>query len=316
MSRRGLRNRKGGKVTLNGLSTILRNPFYVGLIRILKTGQTFKGNHEPLISVALFERVQSILSGKRVDRIQSHTYSYSRIASCATCKYSLIAERQKGHVYYRCHNRPFKTPAVCPPTAIREDQLDEAMLHALTAIQLFEEELRAAREYLTERSKESEEQTVVMQNALKLQKDQVSGRISKLTDLLVDGTITKPMFQSKHRALLLEQTAIDQKIQDLNNGGVSHIRQIEAAVELAKDASMLYQKASAENKRKLLKILLSNISVSGKKIEIMLSGPFRLIAEREKSDHGGAYRGTCRTWETLINQLLDYFTKQPSATIT
>src|ERR1041385_285258 len=172
MSRRGLRNRKGGKVTLNGLSTILRNPFYTGLIHILKTGQTFKGNHEPLITAALFARVQAILSGKRVDRVQSHAYTYSRIAHCATCKYSLIAERQKGHVYYRCHNRPFKTPAVCPPTAIREDQLDAAMLHALTAIQLSEEELRAAQEYLIERSKESEEQTVVLQNALKLQQDQ------------------------------------------------------------------------------------------------------------------------------------------------
>jgi DNA invertase Pin-like site-specific DNA recombinase len=311
MSRRGLRNRKGGKVTLNGLSTILRNPFYTGLIHILKTGQTFKGNHEPLITAALFARVQAILSGKRVDRVQSHAYTYSRIARCATCKYSLIAERQKGHVYYRCHNRPFKTPAVCPPTSIREEQLDEAVVNALVTIQLCKEELRAAREYLTERSKESEEQTIAMRNALKLQHDQVSGRISKLTDLLVDGTITKPMFQSKHHALLLEQTAIEQKIQDLNNGGACHLKQLETAVELAKDASMLYWKASLENKRKLLKILLSNVSISGKNIEITLSGPFRLIAGREKCDDGGAYRGTCRTWDRLFQQINKYLCENP-----
>jgi site-specific DNA recombinase len=312
MYRRGLRNRNGGKVTINGLSTILRNPFYVGLIRVVKTGQTFKGNHEPLISVALFEKVQQILSGKRVDRTQSHVFAYSRIAHCATCKYSLIAERQKGHVYYRCHNRPFKTPAVCPPTAIREEQLDEAVLNILATMQLSEEELRAAREYLMEQSKQCEEKTVVMNSALKLQRDQVSGRISKLTDLLMDGTITKQMFRSKHQTLLFEQTAIERQIEDLNNGGVRHLKQLETAVELAKDASILYQKASVENKRKLLKTLLSNVSITDKNVEITLSGAFRLIAEREKSCDGSPYRGTCRTWDRLLKQLNTYFCDNPA----
>src|SRR5712692_1349915 len=50
MHRRGLRNRGGGPVTMNGLVTILKNPFYAGLMRIEKTGQTFPGIHEPLIS--------------------------------------------------------------------------------------------------------------------------------------------------------------------------------------------------------------------------------------------------------------------------
>lgn len=312
MFHRGLRNRNGGKVTVNGLSTTLRNPFYVGLIRILKTGQTFKGNHEALISVALFEKVQAALSGKRVDSAQHKIFTYSRIVRCVTCKYSLIAERQKGHIYYRCHNRPFKTPAVCPSTAIREEQLDEAVRGSLATVQLSEDELQAARKHLMDRRKESEEQNVAIQSALQLQHDQVTDRMSKLTDLLVDGTITKPMFHSKQQALLLEQTAIAQKMEDLKSGKVSYLKQLETAVELAKDASILYQRASVENKRKLLKILLSNLTVSGKSVEIMLSTPFRLIAEREKCSDGGAYRGTCRTWTRLLQKLNTYFSNDPA----
>lgn len=313
MFRRGLRNRNGGKVSLNGLSTILRNPFYVGLIRILKTGQTFKGNHEALISVALFERVQAVLLGKRVDRVQSHLYTYSRIARCATCKYSLIAEGHKGHVYYRCHNRPFKTPAICPPTSIREEAIDDAVLSVLATVQFSEAEIQAAREYLTERRKESAEERAGLQATLKLQHDQVRDRISKLTDLLVEGTVAKPLFQSKHRAMLLEQTEIEQKIEDLKHGGTRHLKQLEIAVELAKDASILYRTASVENKRKLLKILLSNLTVSGKNIDIMLSVPFRLIAEREKCDDGRAYRGTCRTWDKVFNKIKTYLSNNPAA---
>lgn len=211
MFRRGLRNRSGGKVSMNGLATILRNPFYVGLIRILKNGQMFKGNHEPLISVSLFERVQEILAGKRVDRVQNQLYTYSRIVHCGTCKYSLIAERHKGHVYYRCHNRPFKNPSVCPPTAVREEVIDEAVVQLLAKIQLSDEELRMAKQYLIEQRKTSEDELTSMRTMLQLQYEQVNNRVSKLTDLLLDSTITKSAFHEKHQSLLLEQTAIGQK---------------------------------------------------------------------------------------------------------
>jgi hypothetical protein len=135
--------------------------------------------------------------------------------------------------------------------------------------------------------------------------------MSRLTDLLVDGTITKTIFHSKQQALLLEQTAIEQKREYLKNGGAHLLKQVETAVELAKNASTLYQRASLKNKRKLLKILLSNLTVSNKNVEIMLSIPFRLIAEREKCNDGGAYRGTCRTWDRLFEQINKYLCENP-----
>src|SRR5579862_4634998 len=48
MYERGLRNRHGGPVTMKGISTLLNNPFYVGIMRIKKSGDHFAGNHPPL----------------------------------------------------------------------------------------------------------------------------------------------------------------------------------------------------------------------------------------------------------------------------
>lgn len=45
----GLRGRSGKVITKNGLSQLLNNRFYMGLIHIRRTGQTFSGAHEPLI---------------------------------------------------------------------------------------------------------------------------------------------------------------------------------------------------------------------------------------------------------------------------
>jgi site-specific DNA recombinase len=64
MPRLGFKTKRGGKVVKNKLSTILNNPFYVGLIRIKRTGEMFRGAHEPLVSKALFDRVHLVLSGK------------------------------------------------------------------------------------------------------------------------------------------------------------------------------------------------------------------------------------------------------------
>src|SRR5919106_2225553 len=56
MYRLGLRNRRGGKFTLNGFSIILNNPFYIGLIELRRTGEIFPGCHQPLISKSLFDQ--------------------------------------------------------------------------------------------------------------------------------------------------------------------------------------------------------------------------------------------------------------------
>ena len=78
MSRRGLRNRDNGVITFGGLAKMLRNPFYIGLMRI-SNGGTFQGNHEPLVTTEVFEKVQAMLSGKRVDRANHHVFTYSRL---------------------------------------------------------------------------------------------------------------------------------------------------------------------------------------------------------------------------------------------
>ena len=204
MHRRGLRNRTGTPVTMNGLVTMLKNPFYIGLIRIRKTGQMFDGNHEPLVNTEMFESVQALIAGKLVDRINRHVYQFSRIARCASCGYSLIAEGRKGHVYYRCHNRLFKNPAVCPPTSVRQESIDQAIINCLADVDLADDEVAQAHTVLERKRKELEQERASVIQAQQLQLEHVESRLTKLMDLLVDGTVDKALFNKKQNALLLE----------------------------------------------------------------------------------------------------------------
>ena len=150
MYERGLRNRHGGPVTVNGISKILTNPFYVGIMRIRKTSQDYSGVHVPLVSRELFDRVQALLHGKAVDRVVKHSFLFSRLARCASCHYSLIGERKKGHTYYRCHNRPFKSSPVYPTTSMREEQLEGAVQGLLATLALSEAEIDYLREWIAD----------------------------------------------------------------------------------------------------------------------------------------------------------------------
>ena len=123
----------------NKLSTILNNPFYIGLIRIKRTGEMFRGVHEPLVSKALFDRVHLVLSGKQRLKVVKHDFIFRRLLSCAQCTHALVGERQKGHVYYRCHSRE------CPMTGIREEAVEQRITEVLSPLSLTPEELEEIR---------------------------------------------------------------------------------------------------------------------------------------------------------------------------
>src|SRR5262249_48943879 len=133
--RLGLRNRVGTRLSRKGLSTILTNPFYIGLIRLgRRGGETFPGAHQPLIPKSLFDRVQEILSGKTNTRIQRYDFLFRRILTCRQCEYSLIGELQKGCVYYRCHTKN------CITSCVREDIIERQVLQTLEPLQVSEQE--------------------------------------------------------------------------------------------------------------------------------------------------------------------------------
>jgi site-specific DNA recombinase len=215
MYKRGLRNRRGGPVTMNGISTILNNPFYAGIMRIRKTGQEFSGNHAPLVSRELFERVQALLNGKAVDRVVQHSFLFSRLVRCGSCRYSLIGERVKGHTYYRCHNRPFKSPPVCPKTSIREEQLEEHLLTHIDTLTLSDAEVTLLREWIADRREHSYAECEEQKRSVRLQLDALRSRMSRLTDFLLDGSVGKLAFEEKQKALVWEEAQLRQKLASL-----------------------------------------------------------------------------------------------------
>ncbi len=295
--RLGLRNHAGGRVTRAGVSKMLNNPFYIGIIRLRKDGQTFQGNHEPLISKRLFDDVQDILEGRFNTRTQKHEFLFRRLVRCKGCGYSLIGETKKGYTYYRCHTKG------CPTMGVREEVIDATVTQALKRLTFNE----AEKAYLAKRIAVLKERWITDKEHevanLRIKHEQVTERLTRLTDAYLDQAVDRQIFDERHASLLFERRAIDDKIADFEHNGASVPDQLQKFIELAGDAYSLYQTAIVEKKRRLLKRLTSDFTIQEKTLDFAFAIPFSEIATRERSADGGPSKAVHRTLDRLINEL-------------
>ncbi len=301
--RSGLRNRNGGTVTMNGLSKVLNNPFYVGIIRLTSTGETFQGVHEPLIAKSQFDRVQLVLRGKVAARTQVHNFPFRRTMICGACGYSLIGERRKGHVYYRCHTRD------CPTTAVREEILDRTFLSILEPLYFDDEERIYLRQKLREVSERLLAQWEAETVANRLRLGQLQERLDRLTDAYIDRLIDKETFESRKETILLDRKTLEEKIGQPKAAVVDRLTKF---LGLAGDAHLLYQTTLPDEKRDLVKTLTLDRTLTGKTVVVALKTPFPEVANRYVFESSSPYRDRPRTLDAMLDKLMAWFLAKPT----
>lgn len=295
--RLGLRTRSGGRVKLTSISTMLNNSFYFGLIQIFKTNESFVGIHEPIIGKTLFDRVHGVLTGKTNLRTQRHAFQFRRMLACNACKYSLIGERQKGRVYYRCHSKQ------CPRTSIREEDAEAETSRFFERVRFNEDEKAYFRPkvlQMRETWATRHEEEIQSQN---LKFSHVKDRLNRLTDAYLDQALDKTMFEERKKSLLLEQKAVEDNLANLSRESSQHPKRLEQFLELAGTAWLSYQLAYPEEKREMVNIVTSNRLVNGKSLGLEPSLAFKSLVNRLENADCAPARAIPRTWDVILEEL-------------
>lgn len=299
VERMGLRGKRDGNISLTGLCAILHNPFYAGVIKLSRTGETFEGCHRPLITMNHFKAVQDVFAGKRQARAIVHDYPFRRMFQCTGCGYSLIGERQKGTVYYRCHTKG------CPTTSVREDTLDERVAAAFKSFQLRDQDCEILYRYLEELRADLVKTKYATLNNHILQLQAADTRLNRLTDTYVDGIIEKDLFEERRAALVVQKRDAQDRMNELQANPQLMADKVAGYLERARTAYPNYENATVWEKRELLESVTSNRSVMRKNVAITLKSPFQVIAESRDSLNGAPYRNVPRTCKELLRKLLD-----------
>src|SRR4029077_13271410 len=79
--RKAVRSETGILVNRSYLEKMLQNRFYLGFFRWQEV--EYKGHHDPLIDVQLFQRVQDVFTGRNKGKRRTHDFAFTGLLSCA-----------------------------------------------------------------------------------------------------------------------------------------------------------------------------------------------------------------------------------------
>ena len=302
-----LRNKGGGKISRNGLVCILKNPFYTGLIEIKKTSEMLAGVHPPLVSRTLFDAVQKVFDGRRVAKTQRHLFVFRRLLNCRLCGNSLVAERQKGNVYYRCQTK------ICPQKCVRQETVEERLSAVYENLQFTDEEYEHLKAGAAKYLKDEPQRDETIKKQLVMELANSESRLAKLADAYVDEVFDKETYFVKKSELLLKQQAVKEKLAQKNGVSVEVADELDKFLELVKSVCSSYQTADENEKREMVQITVSNFWVERKTVLIKLQTPFQIIAERPRFPAGSPRLATARTFGELYLQLYQYFKNQATS---
>lgn len=305
MRKAGLRNRRGGVVSINGLSTMLRNPFYVGLIRMKRRKEVYEGAHAPLIHKSLFDRVQRVLDGKLSARPGRHDFLFRRTLRCNGCGYALIGETRKRHTYYRCHTR------TCATKSVREEAIEGELTPLLETLRLLPDERAYLREKIESLKTTWQDEAAMQRKALEMQLGQLADRRGRLTDAFMDGLLDRELFEERKETLFNEKRSIEEKLANLDQAGSMGADKLADFLGRLDSACLLYKSGTPEEKRELIAFLTSDWRVSGKEVEFTPLPEARLVAERLINRYGGPHRDRPRTWDALLLYLAALLSGKP-----
>lgn len=274
----GLTNKGGKKLDKNSIHRMLRETFYYGLITNKKG--VFEGEHESLISKAIFDKIQYILKDRGFKIENRFNYSFQGLLKCTSCEKPLKAMTAKGRFkYYLCR--------YCKNGLIREDDLEDQWIKKLQEIKFSDTEeadfKKSIEKFWKVQKKDKREEV----KALELELAQIASRLEALLQKYIDQKIDDDTFNQMKQVLLNRQIQLKEIIANKEKVKEQTSKKVDDIGKLLKDPEIAYKKADPVNRRRLLLSMVANLSLNQKLLIVTWKKEFQIVANRQKSNIGG-----------------------------
>ncbi len=263
------------------IHAILQNPFYCGVMYV--KGHYIKHIYTPLIDEDLFNTVQKQLSGKATIHTKteygSMDFALRGLFRCGKCGCTMTPELHtkksgKQYSYLKCSH----THGNCDQKPINEQLVFQQIEDELVGSFHFSDKALNAlkssiREYIQNENGFNRMHKQELQKRLRDAKN----RLDNAVNMLLDGVITKEIYETKKHQLDTEIAEIESELNKCSDDFNEIGEIIENIVEIAANAGNLIRSSKTDQKRALLKLILSNSTIVDKKAWISLKKPFDLL---------------------------------------
>lgn len=266
------------KISRSQLEDILKNVFYTGVFMF--KGRLYEGNHEPLISLELFDQVKEAFKKDNKPLYRNeHDFAFAGLLTCGECGSSITAEIKKGkYIYYHCaHGK-----GDCSQTKyIRQEVLDEQLQEVVRRIHLTDEQKQWTIEALKQSNFDEQEFHNDKIKQLNVECQKWRDRINQIYIDKLDGKISEEFWQEKHNTWTQELRGMHKIIEAYDKANEGYLQTGIHFLELSNRAYSLYIQQNSHEKAKMLKTLLSNCKLIDGIAHWEYRKPFNILAKND-----------------------------------
>ncbi len=251
--------KKGIRISRSNLSSLLRNKIYAGLINIPEfedeEAETIKGIHEPIISEALFNKVQQKLDDNKV-KMSKPNFSSSRKELplrgnliCSVCSNHLTGSASRSrngklHFYYHCN--------YCHLERIQAQVVNETIIEILSSIKL-RSNMNNIFEYII--SDRSQNKKLIVQSPHQNSSKrliELNKRLINLQDLLVDGNLSANEYNEMKKRYEKEKSIIESRVKSEGEFDSNIKQKLTLCLKGISRLDEIYKEASFNNKKEII----------------------------------------------------------------
>ena len=274
----GLFSRKDQPLAIQTVSSILSNPFYYGRMRI--KGILYPHAYPTLIPRGIFEECQ-----KRKNKAQSpqqdiretrHPFILRGLITCAISGRKVTCDIKKGRYVYLMSRNPADTKKTM---WVKEAVVMEQLRAVMRSFALPEALLVEVLDYIRRSHEAEKDFHHARVKDLQVEKNTLTGKLDRLTDLLVDKHIEEGVYKKKREEIAFRVREINLVLEESDDANLLYKDALLNILSLVAKSGDLFDSSKTEEKRKLLGFVFSNLQLEGSTLRYSLRKPFDMFAE-------------------------------------
>lgn len=259
---------------------LLNNPFYSGTM-IVK-GKSYQHRYPTIVEQTLYDQVQQIKAGflKKPAKYAGNPYAYRGLLRCGHCGLAITPEKHKGFVYYHCTQYRGKHGAEW----LREEDITRQLSEVFRSLQVPELVLQEIVNTLDKVHQDKIEFHNKHYDTLVAEQKTLTKMMDNLYLDKLKGRIDDARYDSMFATLQEEADAVSIKLAQLKEAGDNYYATAKSLLTLSNRAHELFVRSEVVEKRQLIRLVLSNVRIEGKKVLYDAHKPFDVILDSAYSN--------------------------------
>ena len=256
------------------IDRILKRIFYTG--RFEWKGQVLKGDHPQIIDTVLFDKVQEVINGRAKGKMSKKEIPFRRLMQCGICNNVITAQiKKQKYTYYHCTGYGSNHKIEYVP----EQKIDSQFAKIVGDVTIPYDWYDFFKSNIENDFSNKKIQVARERDRLELSRDTIQSDMRKSFKAKIDGLIDESFFKSVYDEYQKQLDSINFRLSNLSESIDQKIDIAMRTIELSYQAESLYLKANTQQKRRLLKSVLSNCVLKDATLYPTYNKAFTIIAE-------------------------------------